>query len=559
MNRVLAVANQKGGVGKTTTAINLGASLAVMERRVLLVDCDPQGNATRGLGVDAGERHLYHVLSGQIELPDAIQATNFPFLDVVPAGRDLVGVEVEFVGLHRWQWRLKNALSRARGEYATILLDCPPSLGHLTVNALVAADGVVVPLQCEYFALEGISALVSTVGRIRATMNPGLTVAGILLTMHDERTNLSKDVAREVRKHFGDLVYETIVPRNVRLAEAPSFGVPVLGHDVKSRGAEAYLALAREVVGRAQTQRNSSREEVMDKKRGGLGRGLDALLDTTVPVGAAVQSVELALLTPNRLQPRSDFDDAGIEELAESIRRQGIVQPVVVTPNESEGFTIIAGERRWRAARRAGLQEIPVVVKEVEGDRQLLEMALVENLQRTDLNAIEEAEAFQSLQKDFGLSQEEVGIQVGRSRSAISNSLRLLGLPDEIQDLVRAGQLSAGQARPLLAVSDAAQQLELARRAAKEGLSARELEALTSGERKPRRRRAPRAVDPDTAAAAERLTRRLQTKVEIRRKGSGGSVNIHFHSEEELIRLFDLLLTLKKLGALAETEDDSVI
>jgi chromosome partitioning protein len=250
MGRVLAVVNQKGGVGKTTTAINLGAALAAMERRVLLVDCDPQGNATRGLGVEAEDGHLYQVLTDQVDPREAPRATGFPFLDVIPAGRDLVGVEVEFVGLEGWQWRLARAILAVRDNYSVILLDCPPSLGHLTINALVAADGVLVPLQCEYFALEGISALITTVRRVKATMNPDLSIAGILLTMHDERTNLSKDVAREVREHFGDQVFETIVPRNVRLAEAPSYGLPVLAYDIKSRGAAAYLSLAREILAR---------------------------------------------------------------------------------------------------------------------------------------------------------------------------------------------------------------------------------------------------------------------------------------------------------------------
>lgn len=250
MSRILAVANQKGGVGKTTTAINLGAALAAMERRVLLVDCDPQGNATRGLGVEVEDAHLYQVLTDQVDPREAPRPTGFPFLDVIPAGRDLVGVEVEFVGLEGWQWRLARALLAVRDDYSVILLDCPPSLGHLTINALVAADGVLVPLQCEYFALEGISALVSTVRRVKATMNPSLSIVGILLTMHDERTNLSKDVAKEVREHFGDQVFQTIVPRNVRLAEAPSYGIPVLSYDIKSRGAAAYLALARELLAR---------------------------------------------------------------------------------------------------------------------------------------------------------------------------------------------------------------------------------------------------------------------------------------------------------------------
>jgi len=296
----------------------------------------------------------------------------------------------------------------------------------------------------------------------------------------------------------------------------------------------------------------------MNKKRGGLGRGLDALLDANLSTGTGVQRVPPSLLSPNRRQPRSDFDEPGIEELAESIRRQGIVQPVVVTPNSDGTYTIVAGERRWRAATRAGLEEIPVVVREIADDRELLEMALVENLQRTDLNAMEEAEAFRSLQEDFGLSQEEVGAQVGRSRASVSNALRLLGLPDEIQKMIRGGELTAGQARPLLAMDDVNEQVKLARRAVKEGLSARQLESLTSGERKARKRTTSKALDPDTAAAAERLTRRLQTKVEIQRRGKGGSVNIHFHSEEELIRLFDLLLSVQNLQQIERSEDSII-
>lgn len=279
----------------------------------------------------------------------------------------------------------------------------------------------------------------------------------------------------------------------------------------------------------------------MTLKRGGLGRGLDALLETR-EVG--VQTVAVARLSPNRFQPRTDFNDAGMEELTESIRQQGIVQPVVVTPAEDDRYTIVAGERRWRAAQRAGLEEVPVVVKEVGDDRQLLELALVENLQRSDLNAVEEAEAFRSLQQAFGLSQEQIGIQVGRSRAAIGNALRLLGLPDEIQDMMRDGRLTAGQARPLLGMASAEDQLELAKRAVAEGLSARQIEALTSGDKKPRKKRVGKGMDPDTAAAAERLTRRIQTKVEIHRKGAGGAVQIYFHSEEELMRLYDLLLSV---------------
>jgi len=250
MTTTLALANQKGGVGKTTTAINLAAALAALERRVLLIDCDPQGNATRGLGCDASPPHLYHLLVGQAEADVAVVPSGFPFLDLLPADRDLVGVEVEFVGLDGWQFRLRERLAPLIGRYDFVLLDCPPSLGHLTVLALVAADGVVVPLQCEYFALEGVSELLTTVRRVTAAWNPALTLSGIVLTMYDERMNLTRDVEREVRDHFPDGTFATVIPRNVRLAEAPSHGVPILRYDIKSRGAEAYLALARELVRR---------------------------------------------------------------------------------------------------------------------------------------------------------------------------------------------------------------------------------------------------------------------------------------------------------------------
>ena len=277
----------------------------------------------------------------------------------------------------------------------------------------------------------------------------------------------------------------------------------------------------------------------MTKSKRGLGRGLDALLEPSAP---PVRTLSLGELVPNRYQPRSDFDDAGLEELAESIRSQGLVQPIVVTPGSDGKFTIIAGERRWRAARRAGLLEVPVVIRELESDRQLLELALVENLQRSDLNPVEEGEAYRSLKEAFGLSQEEIARQVGKGRSTISNAVRLLSLPEEIQDMLRDGRLAAGQARPLLSLRDGERQLELARKAVKEGLTARQLEELVGRKLNPRAKRPPGVVDPDTRAAAERLTRKLQTKVEIHRKGKGGTVRLHFYTEEELMRLYEFLL-----------------
>jgi chromosome partitioning protein len=251
MGRVVAVANQKGGVGKTTTAINLGAALAAFDRKIALLDFDPQANATSGLGFPRQKNgaNAYDVLLGA-DARAALRPTSFPNLSLIPSGRDLVGAEIELVDQSEREGRLRAAIEPVRGDYDFVFVDCPPSLSLLTVNALTAADSVLIPLQTEYFALEGVTELLETVERVREAFNPGLEVEGILLTMYDERTNLGRQVLEDIRGHFGELVYDTVIPRNVRLGEAPSFGKPVLAYDVKSRGAEAYLALGREILKR---------------------------------------------------------------------------------------------------------------------------------------------------------------------------------------------------------------------------------------------------------------------------------------------------------------------
>ncbi|HPD57567.1 MAG TPA: AAA family ATPase [Smithellaceae bacterium] len=248
MSKIICIANQKGGVGKTTTAINLASSLAAAEKKTLLIDGDSQGNATSGMGISDNGNNLYHAMIGQAQLEDVIQPTNIPHLDIITSNQDLIGVEVEFIHIEDREKRLRHLLKALTRPYDFIIIDCPPSLGFMTVNALVAADFLIVPLQCEYFAMEGLGYLLNTVRLVKAKLNPDLALGGILLTMFDPRNLLSHRVTEDVKSHFGEKVFKTIIPRNVRLSESPSHGLPIILYDIKSRGAVAYMELAQEII-----------------------------------------------------------------------------------------------------------------------------------------------------------------------------------------------------------------------------------------------------------------------------------------------------------------------
>ena len=431
-----------------------------------------------------------------------------------------------------------------RDSFDVIFIDTPPSLGLLTLNALVAADAVLIPLTCEYFALEGLADLVATLRRVRGTLNPSLDIAGVLLTMYDDRTNLGQQVAQDIREFFQDRVYRTSsratsgsAKRRVTACRPSS--------TTSSRAARPPMSPSPASSSRAcrQARRPRTRSLTMVEKRPALGRGLSALIpDAPASPQASARPLEVDtdLLTPNRFQPRTAMDDGRIEELARSIRSNGIIQPIVVRKADT-GYEIVAGERRWRASQRAGLLKVPIVVRDIPDDR-LLAVALIENLQREDLNPMEEAHAYRRLADEFHLTQEQIADAVGKDRSSVANVIRLLRLPLEVRENVAAGAIAMGHARALLSLPDEASQLRWGREVVSKQLSVRETEVLVKKALAPDAPREAPQKDVHTRAAEDRLRFALGTPVRIVRKAKGGRIEIDFTSEEELQRLYDQMV-----------------
>ena len=411
---------------------------------------------------------LYEVLTGDSSASEALTDTVIPGLRVLPAGPGLAGANVELPRIEGFEQRLGECLEPVRGMFEFILLDCPPSLGPLTVSALVAADRVIVPVQTEYFALEGLAGLLETLELVQRELNPRLTVAGMLLTMHDSRTRLGRDVEREVREHFPELVFDTVIPRNVRVGEAPSYGLPVTHHDPHSAGAAAYFELAR---GGSSPWLNASREW-----EGAWTRSCRCRPGEAEASADELRELPVELIVANPKQPRRRFDEEALQALAGSLGERGVLQPVLVRSKPGGTYELVAGERRWRAAQIAGLEKIPALVRP-RGDAESLELALIENMAREDLNPVEEARACAALVEELGLTREDVGRRVGRGRVAVSNLMRLLDLPDEVIELLEDGALSEGHGRALLLAEDHGARRSLARTAVDEGWSVRVVEA----------------------------------------------------------------------------------
>jgi len=497
------------------------------------MSCPP--NATSGLGLPRrAPTSSYEVLLGTSPIGDAILSTELPHLQAIPARPDLAAVEVELVDAQRRELRLKDALAPIRKRFDFVLVDCPPSLGLLTVNALCAADAVLVPMQCEYYALEGLTHLMDTIGRLRADLNPGLDLEGVLLTMFDARNSLSHQVEEEARGHFAGKVFRTVIPQE---------RAPFRGALARQARPAVRRRLERQpgLPGAREGDPGGRGRMTTPTKRRALGRGLESLLGAAPLARKDYFQCPIEDLAPQAKQPRQHFDDASLDELAASIREHGILQPIVAYRGEGGKLVIVAGERRWRAAQRAGLHEVPIVVRDASPP-DAFELALVENLQREDLGPLEAAEAMQRLLEMKGMTQEALAARIGKDRTTVTNTLRLLKLPASVRLRVTKGELSEGHARALLQAGSADLIERLAAIAVARGLSVRGTEALVRGAVTAKKGVGAKEASASFKDLLRRLERSLGTRVRIVDRRGKGRIEVLFASEDERERLIERLL-----------------
>ena len=529
MGQTIACANQKGGVGKTTTVVNLGSYLAAAGERVLVIDLDPQGNATSGLGFrrDSIERSVYDAIIDGADLSELVLRVSIDDrLALIPSTIALAGAEVELAPVEGRERRLGRLLAEILDEYDYILIDCPPSLGLLTVNALTASDSVLIPLQCEYYALEGLTQLLATLDLVRDHLNPELVLKGVALTMYDA----PHEAVRGCRRRGAP------VPRRSCLRHGHPAQRPV-GRGTEPRDADLAIRPGFDRSGRVCRARGGAPREgrsdrhhpehdggdmtVKPERTQGLGRGLASLIPQRHPGQTGAVEIPINRIRPNPLQPRKRFDAEQLASLTASITEHGVLQPILVTET-IDGYQLVAGERRLRAAQAAGLERIAAVVRQL-ADREQLEVALVENLQREDLDPLETAEAYRQLIEEFGFSQEEVSNRVGRARSTVANTLRLLDLAPGVQTAVADGRLSEGHGRALGGLATELQDRVLNSVVGQE-LSVRQTEELVRRLREPKPEAAgapTRRTDPELERVEEDLRRSLGTKVSLARSRRG--------------------------------------